>query len=44
MTQCGLWDSGQRGFGDGEMDYEVFAARVRRRDAGQDEDADWEEL
>ena len=30
-------------FGNGEMGYDEFAARVRRREAGVDEDADWEE-
>lgn len=31
-------------FGNADIGYEEFAARVRRRNAGEDEDADWEEL
>ena len=30
-------------YGNGSMDYNEFAARVRRRDAGLDEDADWDD-
>lgn len=44
MNQCETYTHLIGGFVYDEMNYREFAARVRRRSQGSNEDNDWEEL